>query len=92
VRVGNHNASEEDGTMKIHDAVKMYRSGRVILHLLDDPDTPVMVEIHNKGTATYDCAIGTGDCDGYELKPAEIEWLESHRTECEEWYDKKRII
>lgn len=78
--------------MKITDSVVTHRSGRVLLHFLDDPDTPVIVEIEDKGTATYDCAVQCGDCDGWELSKSEVSWLLSKQSEANTWYNAKRML
>jgi hypothetical protein len=70
-----------------------YFLGRIVLSLKNDHETPVIVYCKGPdgmGSATYDCATTAGDVDGYELTDRELSWLESKRTQCEEWYNEHR--
>jgi len=59
-----------------------------------DADTPAMVYLGN-ASATYDCAIGTGDVTGDEgreiaLTAAQLAWLAPFEDTVAEAYDEAR--
>lgn len=71
------------------------RHGRIILEFHDDPATPVLVfNRTHTASATYLCAIGTGELVGrfedLQLTDEEVDWLNSKESVAGEWYNFKR--
>lgn len=64
--------------------------GRLTLTLDEtDRETPAMVYLGNKASATWECAVETGvvtdfrTSEDVELTSVELEWLESHQRKVE---------
>ena len=69
--------------------------GRIRLAFEDCPDTPVMVYgLRSLGTpsATFECACCTGELDDLQLTQDELDWLELHRRQADDWYDHRREL
>lgn len=49
--------------------------------------TPVMVYGPKNISGTYECAIGTGECDGEEIPSHIYSWLESLENEIEDSFN-----
>ena len=52
--------------------------------IVDDPgaDTPAMVYLpHNAGSATFWCAVDTGECDDVDLSNSQCQWLQAQYDE-----------
>ena len=67
------------------DNVKLYID-------VKDHDTPAIVEV-GRYTATYDCAMDTGEMDcgaGPDLTQAQLDWLEQFRDEVNRAFDTAR--
>lgn len=61
----------------------------------NDDATPALVVVRvgrKEHTATYDCAVGTGELDGgaYILNDAQVAWLDQFAELAEEAYDVAR--
>lgn len=70
------------------EAIKV--SDRVVILLLEDPDTPCLIlDPATGGTATWWCAVQTGaiDFDFYFLTKREYADMLRHRAEAEAWID-----
>jgi len=67
------------------------KTGNIAILALDCPHTPVIVaHVRTNETATFDCAFGTGELDGYQLSDIEFTSLVFYEREAEEWFDKTR--
>ena len=74
---------------------RVYLSGRIRLELLQDPETPVMVIVRGpdgEGSATFECALETGEADGYDLTERELTWLRDLRPIADKWFDDHRVV
>lgn len=63
--------------------------GGIVLQIdINDSDTPALVwdSIKKNYSATYDCAIGTGelDCGAVLLTDEQLEWLDKHCKQVDE--------
>jgi hypothetical protein len=70
-------------------------SERVKLVFEDDMFTPVMIYAKDSGvetSATWACALGEGEVDGYPLTSDEVRSLLKHEAAADAWYDKTRVI
>ena len=77
------------------DARPRMRGRLALTFRKDDPETPVMVYLHQgreRATATYFCAVEAGDIEGFVLTEDEQRWLEASRADAEEWYAKYRVV
>ena len=70
--------------------------GGIVLQInVKDPDTPALVwdSLRHRHSATYDCAVDTGELDcgaGPELTPEQIEWLRTFEDRVAAAYDEAR--
>jgi hypothetical protein len=73
--------------------VRKYERGKVALFLLQDTDTPAMVELVTKDGsvfASYNCAVGESAVDGYELSKGQVDWLAEREGAVEKHFMKVR--